>query len=93
MNGLAAAHVPDIALRELTGLFYMLGIRCVVTSARHAMNHEIVDLAVLGMEQNGVTSRAGVIDSVRTRDQNGRGAYDRTAYRSLNRLQTDFQML
>ena len=71
----------------------MLGIRCVVTSARQAMNHEIVDLAVLGMEQNAVTSRAGKIDGVRARDQDGRGANNRTADRSPDRLQTDFQML
>ena len=71
----------------------MLGIRCVVTSARDAMNQEVVDLPVLGMEQNGVTARTGIINCIRTCDQNGRGAYDRTAYRSPNRPQTDFQIL
>lgn len=81
-----------VDLRELTGAF-MLAVRGIVASARYAMNHEIVDLPVLGMEQNGVTGRAGKIDSMCAGDQHGRSANDRTAYRSLNRLQTDFQML
>jgi hypothetical protein len=57
------------------------------------VDYEIVDLTVFGMKQNGLTARAGVIDGVRARDQDGRGAYDGTAYRSPNRPQTDFQML
>ena len=71
----------------------MLTVRCVVASARRAMDYKIVDLPMLGMEQNGVTARTGIINCIRTRDQNGRGAYDRTAYRSPNSLQTDFQIL
>ena len=71
----------------------MLGIRCVVAAAFHAVDYEIVNLLGLGVEQHGVTGRAGKIDGVRARDQDGRGAYDGTAHRSANRLQTDFQML
>ena len=50
------------------------------------MDHEIVDLPVLGMKQNGGAARAGVINRMRARDQDGRGANDWTTYRSPNRL-------
>ena len=70
-----------------------LAVRRVVASARDAMDHEIVDLPMLGMEQNGITSRAGKIDGVSAGDQDGRGANDRTADRTPNRLQADLPML
>ena len=57
------------------------------------MDHEIVDLTVLSMKQNGVTSCAREINRVRARDQDGRGAYDRAADRSQNRLKANSEML
>ena len=57
------------------------------------MDHEIVDLPVLSVEQHGVTSCTCVVNGVRACDQDGRRTNDWTADRSLNRLEANFRML
>ena len=69
---------------------FSLAVRGVVAAARHAMDHQVVDLPVLGVHQDRVAMTARVIDCMRAGDQNGRRADDCADAGGGNDLQTYF---
>jgi hypothetical protein len=71
---------PEAALR----------IRRIVRAAFGAVEHQIVDLTVLCMQQNGAAISAGIIDRVIAGFENRRSADDGASCRRGNDLQADF---
>jgi len=58
------------------GRTFSLAVRRVVAAARDAMDHQVVDLPVIGVHQDRVAMAARVIDCMRAGDQDGRRADD-----------------
>jgi hypothetical protein len=66
-----------------------LRIRRIIRSASRAKNREIVDLALLGMQQDDTAFPAGKINRVIARIENWRGADELFQSRPRNRPETD----
>ena len=67
-----------------------LAIRCVVAAALSAMDHEVVDLPLVGVHQDRVASAADVVDRVVAGDQDRWSTHDGPKLRSRNNLQANF---